>query len=161
LSEGNKTITFNNAIKICAVMQEPKIACSLKENHDTTGTHKSVLNRVSRTHSKEQILLPERNSKTKQRKKYCQVARLTVTGSLFHFEHMEFENWRLRVWVFLKNRMSQAVVVHAFNPSTWEKEAGRFEASLVYRVSYRTARATQRNPVLKNKQTNKQTNKQK
>jgi hypothetical protein len=30
-----------------------------------------------------------------------------------------------------------------------------FEASLVYRVSSRTARATQRNPVSKNKQTNK------
>jgi hypothetical protein len=36
-----------------------------------------------------------------------------------------------------------------------------FEASLVYRVSSRTARATQRNPVSKsNKQTDKQTNKQ-
>jgi hypothetical protein len=37
-----------------------------------------------------------------------------------------------------------------------------FEASLVYRVSSRTARATQRNPVSENlnKQTNKQTNKQ-
>jgi hypothetical protein len=41
-----------------------------------------------------------------------------------------------------------------------------FEASLVYRVSSRTARATQRNPVSKNrkkqeqqKQTNKKTNK--
>jgi hypothetical protein len=34
-----------------------------------------------------------------------------------------------------------------------------FEASLVYRVSSRKARATQRNPVSKNKQTNKQTNK--
>jgi hypothetical protein len=34
-----------------------------------------------------------------------------------------------------------------------------FEASLVYRVSSRTARATQRNPVLKNNN-NKQTNKQ-
>jgi hypothetical protein len=41
-----------------------------------------------------------------------------------------------------------------------------FEASLVYRVSSRTARATQRNPVSKNKtkqkqikQTNKETNK--
>jgi hypothetical protein len=34
-----------------------------------------------------------------------------------------------------------------------------FEASLVYKVSSRTARATQRNPVLKNqKQTNKQNN---
>jgi hypothetical protein len=30
------------------------------------------------------------------------------------------------------------------------------ETSLVYRVSSRTARATQRNPVSKNKQTNKQ-----
>jgi hypothetical protein len=34
-----------------------------------------------------------------------------------------------------------------------------FEASLVYRVSSRTARATQRNPV--SEKTNKQTNKQK
>jgi hypothetical protein len=56
------------------------------------------------------------------------------------------------------------VVAHAFNPSTWEAEAGwifEFEAILVYRVSSRTARDAQRNPVLKNKQTNKQTNKQK
>jgi hypothetical protein len=46
-------------------------------------------------------------------------------------------------------------VAHAFNPSTQEAERGRwsseFEASLVYRVSARTARATQRNPVWKNK----------
>jgi hypothetical protein len=44
------------------------------------------------------------------------------------------------------------VVAHAFNPSTWEADAGEFlefEASLIYRVSSRTARATQRNPVLK------------
>ena len=37
-----------------------------------------------------------------------------------------------------------------FNPSSPEAEAGRFlsfEASLVYRVSSRTAKATQRNPV--------------
>jgi hypothetical protein len=32
----------------------------------------------------------------------------------------------------------------------------KFKASLVYRVSSRTARAIQRNPVSKNKQTNKQ-----
>jgi hypothetical protein len=35
------------------------------------------------------------------------------------------------------------VVVHAFNPSTWEAEAGgisEFKASLVYKVSSRTAR---------------------
>ena len=52
------------------------------------------------------------------------------------------------------------MVVHVFNPSTWEAEAGRFfefEASLVYKVSSRTAIATQRNPVSK---TNKQTKKQ-
>jgi hypothetical protein len=42
---------------------------------------------------------------------------------------------------------SRAVVAHAFNPSTQEAEAGG--------LSSRTARATQRNPVLKNKQTNK------
>jgi hypothetical protein len=41
-------------------------------------------------------------------------------------------------------------VAHAFNPSTWEAEAGGF-------LSSRPARATQRNPVLRNKQTNKQT----
>jgi hypothetical protein len=34
-----------------------------------------------------------------------------------------------------------------------------FEASLFFRVSSRTARVIQRNPVSKNKQTNKQTNK--
>jgi len=42
-------------------------------------------------------------------------------------------------------------VAHAFNPNIWEAEAGpflEFEAiSLIYRVSSRTARATQRNPV--------------
>jgi hypothetical protein len=40
----------------------------------------------------------------------------------------------------------------ASNPSTWEAEAKRvseLEASWVYRVSSRTARAIQRNPVLK------------
>ena len=49
------------------------------------------------------------------------------------------------------------VVAHAFNPST---QGGRgrwiskFEASLVYKVSSRTARAIQRNPVSKNKTKN-------
>ena len=49
---------------------------------------------------------------------------------------------------------------HAFNPSTWEagRQTYEFEASLVYRVSSRTARATQKNPVLENKQTNKKQN---
>jgi hypothetical protein len=36
------------------------------------------------------------------------------------------------------------VAAHNFNPSSWEAEA-----SSVYRVSSRTPRATQRNPVLK------------
>jgi hypothetical protein len=41
------------------------------------------------------------------------------------------------------------------------RQISEFEASLVYKVSSRIARATQRNPVSKNqnKQTNKQTNK--
>jgi hypothetical protein len=42
------------------------------------------------------------------------------------------------------------------------RRISEFEASLVYKVSSRTARGTQRNPVSKNqrtKQTNKQTNK--
>jgi hypothetical protein len=49
------------------------------------------------------------------------------------------------------------MVVHAFNPSTWEAEAGEFlefQDSLVYRVSSRTARAIQRNPVSKNQKKN-------
>jgi hypothetical protein len=44
------------------------------------------------------------------------------------------------------------MAAHAFNPSTWETKMGElpeFEASLVYRVSSKTARATQRNPVSK------------
>jgi hypothetical protein len=41
------------------------------------------------------------------------------------------------------------------------RRISEFEAYLVYRVSSGTARATQRKPVWKNKQTNKQTNKQK
>jgi hypothetical protein len=54
-------------------------------------------------------------------------------------------------------------MAHTSNPSTWEAEAGGFlssRASLVYKVSSRTARATQRNPVSKNQPT-KQTNKTK
>ena len=52
-----------------------------------------------------------------------------------------------------KHIMIWAVVAHAFTLSTWEAEAGRFlefEASLVYKVSSKTARAIKRNPVSKN-----------
>jgi hypothetical protein len=50
-----------------------------------------------------------------------------------------------------KEKKSQVVVAHAFNPSTWEAEAGGF-------LSSRTTRDTQRNPVSK-KNKNKQTKK--
>ena len=54
------------------------------------------------------------------------------------------------------------MVAHTFNPQHLEGRGrwiSELEASLVYRVSSRTARATPRNPVSKtNKQTNKQTN---
>jgi hypothetical protein len=41
-----------------------------------------------------------------------------------------------------------AVVAHTFSPSTWKAEQiSEFKASLVYKVSSRTARATQKNPV--------------
>jgi hypothetical protein len=58
------------------------------------------------------------------------------------------------MYIRLENRkLNGGVVAHAFNPSTHEAEAGRsfqLVTSLVYRVSSRTARATQRNPVSKN-----------
>jgi hypothetical protein len=72
-------------------------------------------------------------------------------------------------FLLIKDKIYQGesgVVMHTFNPSTWEAEAGeflssRFEASLVYRMSSRTAGATQRNPVSKkqNPKTNKPSNK--
>jgi hypothetical protein len=54
------------------------------------------------------------------------------------------------------------MMAHNFNPSRgrgrWISE---FEASLVYKVSSRTARATQRNPVSKNNKTKQNKTKQK
>jgi hypothetical protein len=52
--------------------------------------------------------------------------------------------------IFLKNTTSWPVVVHAFNPITWEPEAGGF-------LSSRSAwsQATQRNPISKTKKKNK------
>lgn len=59
--------------------------------------------------------------------------------------------------------VSCAVVVHALNTSTLETEGGRSvhesEAILVYRVSFRRAKAIQRNSVSKN--TNKFSTKKK
>lgn len=48
--------------------------------------------------------------------------------------------------------MSQAVVAHTFDPSTWEVEAGGSLMSLVYRVGSRTARTIHRNSVSKKKE---------
>ena len=42
-------------------------------------------------------------------------------------------------------------MVHAFSPSTWEADLCEFKASLVCRVSSRTAKDTQRNPASKEK----------
>jgi hypothetical protein len=55
-------------------------------------------------------------------------------------------------------------VAHAFNPSSRgdrDRQISEFEASLVYRVSSRTARATQRNPVSKKQKTKNKKQKQK
>ena len=49
-----------------------------------------------------------------------------------------------------KHQSCGVVVVHAFNPT----QISEFKASLVYRVSSRTSRTTQRNPVSKNKNKN-------
>ena len=49
----------------------------------------------------------------------------------------------------IREKGQEEVVVHALDLSTWEAEAGgslEFKASLTYRGSSRTARATQRNP---------------
>jgi hypothetical protein len=65
----------------------------------------------------------------------------------------------------LRVKKGSQVVVHTFNSNTWEAEAEvmeslEFKASMIYRVSSRTAKASQRNPVSKNK-TKTKTEKQK
>jgi hypothetical protein len=50
--------------------------------------------------------------------------------------------------------VAAAAAAHAFNPSTWEAEAGGFLSSEVYKVSFRTGRTAQKNPVAKNKKQN-------
>jgi hypothetical protein len=52
--------------------------------------------------------------------------------------------------LLVKDPKKPGMVAHAFNPSTREAEA-----SLVYKVSSRTARTTQRNPVSKTPKINK------
>ena len=63
---------------------------------------------------------------------------------------------------FKNNWTSWAVVAHAFNHSNWELEAGGFlSLRPAYRVSTRTARAIQRNPVFKNQKPKKKKKKEK
>jgi hypothetical protein len=57
----------------------------------------------------------------------------------------------------------QAMVTHAFNPSIGAgggrgRQISEFQASLVYKVSSRIARTTQRNPVSKRKKEKKKMN---
>jgi hypothetical protein len=68
------------------------------------------------------------------------------------------------VYIFKRSKSSRVVVAHTFNPSTLEAETDRFlswRPSLVYRASSRTARATERNPVSKNKNNKQNKTKQK
>jgi hypothetical protein len=62
---------------------------------------------------------------------------------IFSYPHLQLGSLLL----IKKSFFYPSVMAHVFNPSTWEAE---FKVSLVYRVSSRTARATQRNPVSKN-----------
>jgi hypothetical protein len=57
-------------------------------------------------------------------------------------------------WELVSKQKSQAVVAHAFNPSTWEAEPGGFLSSRpAWSTEWvpRKARDTQRNPVSQNK----------
>ena len=58
-----------------------------------------------------------------------------------------------KLFIIKFKNSSQAVMVHAFNPSTQKQRQAdicEFKTSLIYRASFRTARAvTQRNPVSK------------
>ena len=65
---------------------------------------------------------------------------------------------RKRKKSFSKNNIGWVVVAHTFNPSTLRKQRQvdlEFEANLIYKMSSRTVRATQRNLVLKNTNKNK------
>jgi hypothetical protein len=56
--------------------------------------------------------------------------------------------------------MCWAVVAHTFSPSTWEAKAGRFlslRPAWSTELSFKTTRATQRNPVSKNNNNNNKT----
>jgi hypothetical protein len=82
-----------------------------------------------------------------------------IATILFPTQYLQFNNSLYKEKKY--KVFSWVVMVHVFSPSTWEAEAGRsleFEASLVYRVSFRTAMDTQRHPVLKNSSSNSSSN---
>jgi hypothetical protein len=59
---------------------------------------------------------------------------------------------------YLTRKKKSSVVAHIFNPSQLggrDGQISKFKTRLIYRASSGTARTTQRNPVLKTKQTNK------
>jgi hypothetical protein len=69
------------------------------------------------------------------------------------FRYTYSKNTHIHKIIFFKRTKKPGVVAHAFNPSTRKAEAGGFLSS---RPAWsRTARAIQRNPVLKNKKQNK------
>ena len=73
------------------------------------------------------------------------------------------KNSKAKIIATLNFNCGWVVVALACNPSTLRgrgRQISEFEASLVYRVSSRTARGIQRDPVLKKNAKNKQTNKQ-
>jgi hypothetical protein len=59
---------------------------------------------------------------------------------------------------FIEDSKEQEGAVQPFNPRQRQSELCEFESSLIYTVSSRIVKATQRNPVSK-KKTNKQTKK--
>jgi hypothetical protein len=73
---------------------------------------------------------------------------------------MPMLKWILKPFSLKKKKKSRVVVVHAFNPSTPEAEAGGFLSSSPAWSTKWTARAIQRNPVSKTK-TKKKPKKQK
>ena len=63
------------------------------------------------------------------------------------------EDRKEKGWV-KSGTVSQAIMVHAFNPSTQrqrQEDICKFKVSLVYRIRFITAKDTQRNPKNKNK----------
>jgi len=67
---------------------------------------------------------------------------------------LTFIKWRMNIFMKRSRGVHLVVVAPTFSSSTWrqrQEDFCEFEASLVYRASSRTVRATQRNPVWKTK----------